>query len=288
MVSGRRKRRWVNFFVIMMKTLLMATLCHRGWLLAETIGDLQSAMSILLFACCNRLVESRGSTNHSGRTAMDTSFHRGWLVSNVCSVAMFFFLNGSSWNSFALWGSWRPDCEHWTVSLSNSDFLLLRACASLCVFSIARCVYIICFVVASFALWFCDCAILLSIALRDNDIKIQRRHTKLEKDELERQLATNDPWAAGTEATELFSAEFHPNVAINTENGVAKTHWSGDWFEGWICARKRRCRFDFGQCEMTRWEMENRWKIEGKSGENLWNAVLLSGILILLDCVCLS
>ena len=72
------------------------------------------------------------------------------------------------------------------------------------------------------ALWFCDCAILLSIALRDNDIKIQRRHIKLEKDELERQLATNDP--AGTEATELFSAEFHPNVAINTENGVAKTH----------------------------------------------------------------
>ena len=69
---------------------------------------------------------------------------------------------------------------------------LLRACASLCVFSIVRCVYIICFVVASFALWFCDCAILLSIALRDNDIKIQRRHIKLEKDELERQLATND------------------------------------------------------------------------------------------------
>ena len=31
-----------------------------------------------------------------------------------------------------------------------------------------------------------------------------------------------------------------------------------------------------------------RWKIEGKSGENLWNTVLLSGVLILLDCVCLS
>ena len=27
----------------------------------------------------------------------------------------------------------------------------------------------------------------------DDDIKIQRRHIKLEKDELERQLATNDP-----------------------------------------------------------------------------------------------
>ena len=63
----------------------------------------------------------------------------------------------------------------------------------MCVFSIIRCVYIICFVVASFALWFCDCVILLSIALRDTDKKkIQRRHIKLKKDELERQLATND------------------------------------------------------------------------------------------------
>ena len=180
----------------MMKTLLMATLCHRGWRPAGTISDLQSATAILFFAVASALLKcggQLGSTNHSGRTAMESSFHRGWLVSNVCSVAMFFFLNSSSWNSFALWGSWRPDCEHWTVSLSNSDFLLLRACASLCVFSIVRCVYIICFVVASFALWFCDCAILLSIALRDNDIKIQRRHIKLEKDELERQLATNDP-----------------------------------------------------------------------------------------------
>ena len=48
------------------------------------------------------------------------------------------------------------------------------------------------FVVASFALWFCDCVLLFSIALRDADIKIQRRHIELEKDELERQLATND------------------------------------------------------------------------------------------------
>ena len=63
-----------------MKTLLMATLCHRSWLLAETIGDLQSAMSILLFACYKRLAKFRGSTNYSGWSAMDTSFHRGWLV----------------------------------------------------------------------------------------------------------------------------------------------------------------------------------------------------------------
>ena len=59
----------------------MAILCHRGQLLTETIGDLQSAMSIVLFACYKHLVESQGSSNHSGWTAMDTSFHRGWLVS---------------------------------------------------------------------------------------------------------------------------------------------------------------------------------------------------------------
>ena len=62
----------------------------------------------------------------------------------------------------------------------------------MCVFSIARCVYIVRFVVASFALWFCDCAILLSIPLTDDDIEILRRHTKLGNNELKRQLATND------------------------------------------------------------------------------------------------
>ena len=82
-----------------MKTLLMATLCHRGWRPAGTISDLQSATAILFFAVANALLKcggQLGSTNHSGRIAMDTSFHRGWLLSNVCSVAMFFFLNGSS------------------------------------------------------------------------------------------------------------------------------------------------------------------------------------------------
>ena len=60
-----------------------------------------------------------------------------------------------------------------------------------CVFSIVKC--IICFVVASFALWFCHCAILLSILVkRDDDIKIQRRHIKLGNNELEKQFATTD------------------------------------------------------------------------------------------------
>ena len=120
----------------------------------------------------------------------------------------------------------------------------------MCVFSIVRCAYIICFVVASFA-------ILLSIPSTDDDIKIQRRQIKLGNNDLKRQLASNDRRAAGTEAAELFRAEFHPNVALNTENGVAKTHGSGDWFDGWICARKRGCRVDSRQCDMPRWEMEN-------------------------------
>ena len=65
------------------------------------------------------------------------------------------------------------------------------------------------------------------------------------------------------------------------------THGSGDWFDGWLCACKRRCRFDFCQCEMTRGKIV----LDGKSKENLenfWNTVLLSGVLILLDCACLS
>ena len=63
---------------------------------------------------------------------------------------------------------------------------------------------------------------------------------------MKRQFATNDRSAAGTEATELFSAEFHPTVA-QTQAGVAKAYGSGsgDWFDGWLCARKHRCRFDF-------------------------------------------
>ena len=52
--------------------------------------------------------------------------------------------------------------------------------------------YIICFLVASFALWFCDCVVLLSISLTDDNIKIQRRHIELGNNELKRQLATND------------------------------------------------------------------------------------------------
>ena len=46
----------------------------------------------------------------------------------------------------------------------------------------------------------------------------------------------------------------------------------------------------FCQCEMTRGKIDEtifRLKIEGTSGEKLWT-VLLSGVLILLDCVCLS
>ena len=139
--SGARKRRWVHLFMTLMKTILMATSCHkfhRGRVLVFfEPGDCShpcQQCSILL-PPTNALLKWRGqlgSTNHSGRTAMDTSFHRGWLVfeqrvqcGNVF-LSPWFFLK-----RFALWGSSsRPDCEHWTVSLANCDFLLLCAYAS--------------------------------------------------------------------------------------------------------------------------------------------------------------
>ena len=158
MDNGRRERRWVNLFVKTMKTLLMATLCHRGWLLAETIGDLQSAMSILLFACYKRPVESRGSTNHSGQTAMDTSFHRDWLVFEQrvqcgnASLAKWCILQQFCFVRLFFW----PDCER------------------ICVFSTVRCT--ICFVAAGFALWFCHWGFTL-YSCKGDDIKKQRRHT---------------------------------------------------------------------------------------------------------------
>ena len=40
-----------------MKTLLMATLCHRGWRPAGTISDLQSATAILFFAVASALLK---------------------------------------------------------------------------------------------------------------------------------------------------------------------------------------------------------------------------------------
>ena len=68
---------------------------------------------------------------------------------------------------------------------------------------------------ASFALWFCDCAILLSIALRDNDIKIQRRHIKLGKVELKTEEATCHKRSVSGwyRSHRAVHTEFHPNEA---------------------------------------------------------------------------
>ncbi len=57
-----------------------------------------------------------GSTKHSGWTAMDTSVHRGWLVFEQRVQCGSAFVCYTSWSSFALWGSFWPNCEHWTVS----------------------------------------------------------------------------------------------------------------------------------------------------------------------------
>ena len=59
-------------------------------------SHLDQSLQVLPSVEC--LAEVRGLTNHSGWTAMDTSFHRGWLLreKRVRSVAMFFCLNGAS------------------------------------------------------------------------------------------------------------------------------------------------------------------------------------------------
>ena len=52
---------------------------------------------------------------------------------------------------------------------------------------------------------------------------------------------------------------------LQTQNGVAKTHRLGDWFDIWLCARNRRCHFDFCQCQVT----SGKIVLDGKSKENL-------------------
>ena len=158
----------------------------------------------------------------------------------------------------------------------------------MCVFCIVRCV--ICFVVAcklcTLVLSLCD--LTFYSCKGDDDIKIQRRHIKQGNNELKRQFATTDRWAAGTEATELFSAEFHPNVALTQAKWSGKN--SSTWWLVWHMALCLQSPLSFWLLPVLNEKRENsfRWKIEGKSGEKLWNTVLLSGVLILLDCVWLS
>ena len=192
----------------MMKPLLMATLCHRGRLFTETIGGLQSAMSILFWLVTNSLLNRKGQPIiQVGLLWIPHSIEAGLFVSNVCSVAMLFFLNCFSWNGFALWGSFWPDCEHWRfhsmyrivtffcsvhVRLLHCKMRDMFWCGKLCTLVLSLC---------DFTFYSCK---------GDDDIKIQRRHIKQGNNELKRQFATTDRLAAGTEATELFSTEFSP------------------------------------------------------------------------------
>ena len=50
-----------------------------------------------------------------------------------------------------------------------------------------------------------------------------------------------------------------------TQDDVAKTHGSGDWFHAWLCARKYRCRFGFWHCEKTRGKIVWRKNVEYSS-----------------------
>ena len=64
-----------------MKPLLMATLCHRGRLFTETIGYLQSAISILFLLVTNALL------NRKGQPIIQVRFHSTHrIVTFFCSV----------------------------------------------------------------------------------------------------------------------------------------------------------------------------------------------------------
>ena len=110
----------------MTKPLLMATLCHRGRLFTETIGDLQSAMSILFLLVPNALLKCGGQPIiQVGLLWILHSIKAGLWATCAVWQSWNSLLNGASWNSFALWGSfWR--CEHTFFC----NFLLLRAYAS--------------------------------------------------------------------------------------------------------------------------------------------------------------
>ena len=270
----------------MMKPLLMATLCHRGRLFTETIGDLQSAMSILFLLVTNALLNRKGQPIiQVGLLWIPHSIEAGLFVSNVCSVAMLFFLN--CFFETVLICEALSDPTVSTGGFIRCIELWLSFAPCMCVFCIVRCVNMFC----------CGklCALVLSLCdftfyscKGDDDIKIQRRHIKLGNKELKKQFATTDRWAAGTEATELLSTEFHPNVALTN------TKWSGKnsstWWLVWHMALCTQSPLSFWLLPVSNDKRENsfRWKIEGKSGEKLWNTVLLSGVLILLDCVWLS
>ena len=164
------------------------------------------------------------------------SIEAGLFLSNVCSVAVLLFAKWCILKQFCFVRLFLAPLWALDGVIPCSVHLRLLHCKMRNMFCCGK----LCTLVLS--LWDFNCY----SCKGDDDIKIQRRHIKLGNNELKRQFATTERWAAGTEATELFSAEFHPNVA-QTQNGVAKTHGSGDWFDGWLCARKRRCRFDFCQ-----------------------------------------
>ena len=146
----------------------------------------------------------------------------------------------------------------------------------------------ICFVVASFALWFCDCAIVHSILLSGWLYKDKGSISNWNKTSWRGNL----PQTIGQQlvqkpqscSAQSFTQPWHKHklewqklmvvvVVIGLTDGFVHASivvvltlpvWND----------KRENSF--------------RWKIQGKSGENLWNTVLLSGVLILSDSVCLS
>ena len=168
-------------------------------------------------------------------------------------------------------------------SLINKLRLSFAPC--LCVFSTVRCT--ICFVVASFALWFCHCGILLFILVKGMVLRYKGGISNWE----------TTSWRGNCHNRSVSSwYRRHRAVQrrVSPKRGNKHGKWSGKsslkWWLVWRMALCTQTPLSFWLLPVWNDKRENsfRWKIEGKSGENLWNTVLLSGVLILLDCVCLS
>ena len=118
-----------------------------------------------------------GSSIQVGLLWIPHSIEAGLFLSNVCNASLSEWCILQQFCFVRLF--FRPDCERWTVSLTNCMRLLhgkmhnMFCCGKLCTLVLS--------------LWdftFYSC--------KGDDIKIQRRHTKLGNNELKRQFATND------------------------------------------------------------------------------------------------
>ena len=156
------------------------------------------------------------------------------ILQQLCFVRLFFW----------------PDCEPWTVSLTNCDFFCsvhmrlmhnMFCCGKLCTLVLS---------LWDFTLYSC----------KGDDINIQRRHTKLGNNELKRQFAT-------TEVNGWYRSHRAVQRRVSPKRGTY-TKWSGKnslkWWLVWGIDLRTQAPLPFWLLPVWNDKMGN-----GKSKENL-------------------